>query len=68
MVIKWRKKRGGVWYPEDRLRASLVPFAVLTPFSVLVFGLANKFIDGPVGLFISIICLFINGLGVSLID
>ena len=43
----------------------MVPFAVLVPLSVLVFGLVNKFVDGPVGLFISLICLFVNGLGVS---
>jgi len=66
MVIKWRRKRMGVWYPEDRLRASLVPFAVLVPFSVLVFGLVNKFVDGPLGLFMSLICLFVNGLGVEM--
>ncbi|KAF8809327.1 MFS general substrate transporter [Phlegmacium glaucopus] len=65
-VIKWRKKRGDAWYPEDRLRASLVPFAVLTPLSVLVFGLVNKFIDGPLGLILSLICLFVNGLGVEM--
>ena len=64
-VIKWRKKRGGVWYPEDRLRASLLPFAVIIPLSLLVFGLVNRFIDGPLGLFLSLICLFFNGLGVS---
>lgn len=64
-VIKWRQKRGGVWYPEDRLRASLVPLALLVPLSVLTFGLINKYIDGPVGLSMSIACLFFNGLGVS---
>ena len=64
-VIKWRKKRGGVWYPEDRLRASMIPLAVLTPLSVLVSGIVNKFVDGPLGLFLSLICLFVNGAGVS---
>ena len=64
-VIKWRKERDGVWYPEDRLRASVIPFAVLTPLSVLVFGLVNRFVDGPLGLFVSLICLFVNGAGVS---
>ena len=31
-VIKWRRKRGGVGYPEGRLRASLLPLAVFVPF------------------------------------
>ena len=66
-VIKWRKERGGVWYPEDRLRASMVPLAVLVPLSVVVYGLVNQFVDGPVGLFLSLVCLFVNGLGVSLL-
>ena len=23
MVVKWRARRNGVWYPEDRLRARI---------------------------------------------
>ena len=64
-VIKWRKKRGGVWFPEDRLRASLTSFAIIVPISVLTFGLVNKFVDGNLGLGLSLVCLFFNGLGVS---
>lgn len=64
-VIKWRKKRKGVWYPEDRLRAAVIPFAVLLPLSVLGFGLVNKFVDGNVGLMFSLVCLFFSGSGVS---
>ena len=55
----------GVWYPEDRLRAALIPFAVLVPLPVLCFGLINKFIDGNLGLMLSLVCLFVNGAGVS---
>ena len=64
-VIKWRRKRKGVWYPEDRLRAALIPFAVIVPLSVLGFGLVNKFVDGNIGLVLSLVCLFFNGAGVS---
>ena len=64
-VIKWRKKRKGVWYPEDRLRASLIPFASIVPLSVLGFGLVNRFVDGRLGLGLSLVCLFFNGVGVS---
>jgi hypothetical protein len=64
-VIKWRKKRKGVWYPEDRLRAALIPFASIVPLSVLGFGLVNRFVDGRLGLALSLVCLFFNGVGVS---
>ena len=33
-AIKWRKERGGVWYPEDRLRAFLFSLAVLVLLSL----------------------------------
>jgi hypothetical protein len=65
IVIKWRKKRKGVWYPEDRLRAAIVPLAILVPLSLLVFGLVNKLVDGNLGLGLSLVCLFVNGGGVS---
>ena len=65
IVIKWRKKRKGVWYPEDRLRAAIVPLAVLIPLSLLAFGLVNKFVDGNLGMVLSLACLFVNGGGVS---
>lgn len=64
-VIKWRKKRKGVWYPEDRMRAALIPFAVIVPVSVLAFGLVNRSIGGNLGLALSLMCLFFNGAGVS---
>ena len=64
-VIKWRRMRKGVWYPEDRLRAAVIPFAVLLPLSVLGFGLVNKFVGGNVGLMLSLVCLFFCGGGVS---
>ena len=65
IVIKWRKKRKGVWYPEDRLRAAIVPLAVIIPLSLLAFGLVNRFVDGTLGLRLSLVCLFVNGGGVS---
>ena len=64
-VIKWRRKRKGVWYPEDRLRASLIPFASIVPLSVLCFGLVNRFVDGRLGLVLCLVCLFFSGAGVS---
>ena len=64
-VIKWRRKRKGAWYPEDRLRAALLPFATIIPLAVLGFGLANRYVDGTLGLVLSLICLFFNGVGVG---
>ena len=66
-VISWRKKRGGIWYPEDRLRASLIPFALIVPIPLVLYGLANQFVDGTLGLVLCLICLYINGIGVSFI-
>ena len=55
----------GAWYPEDRLRASLLPLALIVPLPVIAFGSINTFVDGSVGLLLSLLCLFINGIGVS---
>ncbi|KIM49868.1 hypothetical protein M413DRAFT_117885 [Hebeloma cylindrosporum] len=65
-VIIWQKKRGGVWYPEDRLRAALIPFAVLVPIPLVGFGVINQYIDGRAGLIGCLVCLFFNGLGVEM--
>ncbi|KAF8951951.1 major facilitator superfamily domain-containing protein [Flammula alnicola] len=65
-VVKWRTKRGGVWYPEDRLRAALIPFAITVPIPLLIFGIVNQYVDGTPGLVICLICLFINGMGVEM--
>ena len=43
----------------------MIPLAVLVPLSLLAFGLVNKFIDGNLGLVLSLVCLFVNGGGVS---
>ncbi|KAJ3513856.1 hypothetical protein NLJ89_g2715 [Agrocybe chaxingu] len=65
-VIQWRKNRGGVWYPEDRLRASLIPFAIVVPIPILLFGFFNQYVDGTLGLVLCLVCLFFNGVGVEM--
>ncbi|KAJ6558447.1 MFS general substrate transporter [Mycena vulgaris] len=67
MVIKWRKRRGGVWVPEDRLRATLFGAATLVPLSIVLCGLLTQFVEGPLGLFLNLVCFFFNGLGVDLV-
>jgi len=58
IVAKRRRQRKGIWYPEDRMRAAIIPFAVLVPVSVLCFGLVNKFEDGNMGLMLSLVLFF----------
>ncbi|KAJ7209671.1 MFS general substrate transporter [Mycena pura] len=66
-LIKWRKRRGGVWVPEDRLRAAIFGAATLVPLSVILCGLITHFIPGPPGLVLNLVCFFFNGLGVDLV-
>jgi hypothetical protein len=47
------------------MRAALIPVAVIVPLSILSFGLVNKFVDGRLGIVLSLVCLFFNGVGVS---
>jgi len=65
-VIWWRNKRKGAWYPEDRLRASMIPLALIVPLPVIAFGLINEFVNESLGLLSSLLCLFINGIGVEM--
>ena len=65
IVVYYRKKRGGEWYPEDRLRATL-PGALIASFPVLASGLLIEYIPGTLGLVLNLACLFINGFGVTL--
>ncbi|KAJ6531870.1 major facilitator superfamily domain-containing protein [Mycena capillaripes] len=67
ILVKWKKRRGGVWVPEDRLRASLLGASVLVPLSVLLSGLTITYLDGPVGIVLTLCCLFFNGLGVDMV-
>ena len=65
-VITWRKRRGGVWVPEDRLRATLWGMAVFVPMSVLLAGLTTRFIPGTPGIVLNLMWLFMNGIGVDI--
>ena len=40
----------------------MIPFV---PLAVLGFGLVNKYVDGTLGLVLSFVCLFLNGVGVD---
>ena len=67
IVVKWRKRRGGKWVPEDRLRACLPGAMVFVPVSMVGLALALRLVDGTPGLILCLVCFFINGLGASII-
>ena len=64
-MLYYRRKRGGVWYPEDRLRAALPGALIFVPLSMLIYGLLTEYVPGPLGLVLNLVCLFANGLGVG---
>lgn len=64
VIVKWRQKRGGEWYPEDRLRAAMSGALFLVPLSILCAGIVTEYVDGPLGLILNLVCLFVNGVGV----
>ncbi|CAL1703106.1 unnamed protein product [Somion occarium] len=67
-VVKGRKRRGGEWVPEDRLRGLWFAAAILAPISVLSFSLVIRYIDNvPLGVVLALICLFFNGMGVDMV-
>ena len=65
-VVQWRNLRKGVWYPEDRLRVALPAALFVVPLAVLIFGICTEYVPGPPGLVVTLLCLFMNGLGVRL--
>ena len=68
LVVRWRAKRGGKWYPEDRLRAAIPGALVIAPLSVLLSGLFITYVPGRLGVILNLLCLFLNGIGESLLS
>ena len=64
LVVYYRKKRGGVWYPEDRLRVALPSALILVPIPVLISGILIEYVPGTLGLILTLVCLFVDGFGV----
>ncbi|KAI0738042.1 MFS general substrate transporter [Daedaleopsis nitida] len=65
-VVQWRKRRGGVWVPEDRLRAALWGAGCFVPLSVLLTGLTIKYVPGTPGIVLNLCWMFMNGIGVDI--
>ncbi|KAF4602948.1 hypothetical protein EYR38_003352 [Pleurotus pulmonarius] len=67
IIITYRAKRGGEWYPEDRLRGTLFSAATLVPLAVLFTGLTVEYVPGRTGLLLCLVWLFMNGVGIRLV-
>ncbi|KAG1867159.1 major facilitator superfamily domain-containing protein [Suillus subalutaceus] len=67
VVRRWREKRRGVWYPEDRLRATWIGGLFMVPLSVGASGLITTYVEGPIGLALNLLCLLTNGMGVDFV-
>ncbi|KIJ66097.1 hypothetical protein HYDPIDRAFT_110252 [Hydnomerulius pinastri MD-312] len=68
VVIKnWRRKREGEWVAEDRLRATYIGGLILVPFSLVTFGLVTTYVEGALGLALSLVVLFFNGFGIDFV-
>ncbi|KAH8100390.1 MFS general substrate transporter [Cristinia sonorae] len=65
IIAQRRRRRGGVWVPEDRLRGLKFSGLILIPSSLLIAGYTTTYVDGTLGLVINLFCLFINGFGVD---
>ncbi|KAJ3518364.1 hypothetical protein NM688_g9448 [Phlebia brevispora] len=68
MLISWRKYRGGVWVPEDRLRATISGGLIFAPCSIIASGIITQYMESnTVNMIINFVCLFFNGIGVSVL-
>ncbi|KAG2346691.1 MFS general substrate transporter [Suillus weaverae] len=67
VIRRWQEKRKGVWFPEDRLRATWIGGLVMVPLSVGASGLITTYVGGPVGLWLNLLCLYTNGMGVDFV-
>jgi MFS family permease len=65
IIVYYRKRRGGLWCPEDRLLVTLPSALTLVPLSVLISALLTEYVPGTLGLMLNLICLFISGFGVN---
>ncbi|KAG1731239.1 major facilitator superfamily domain-containing protein [Suillus paluster] len=67
VVRRWREKRKGVWFPEDRLRATWIGGLFMVPLSIGASGLITTYVGGPIGLSLNLLCLYLNGMGVDFV-
>ncbi|KAJ8582381.1 MFS general substrate transporter [Rhizopogon salebrosus TDB-379] len=66
LMRRWGSRRKGVWYPEDRLRATWIGGLFMVPLSIAASGLLT-YVSGPIGLSLNLLCLHMNGMGVDFV-
>lgn len=62
-VKRWIAKRNGKWVPEDRLNASLISGGIITPVVTLAVGFTMQYWTTAAGLAVSLVFLFLSGVG-----
>ncbi|KIJ66096.1 hypothetical protein HYDPIDRAFT_27289 [Hydnomerulius pinastri MD-312] len=67
VVRKWRRKRFGQWIPEDRLRVVSFGSLIIVPFSLIAYASATTYVRGPLGLALSLLTTFMNGIGMNFV-
>ncbi|KAG2148787.1 major facilitator superfamily domain-containing protein [Suillus clintonianus] len=67
VVRRKREKRKGVWFPEDRLRATWIGGLIIVPLSIGASGLITTYVGGRIGLSLNLLCLYMNGMGVDFV-
>jgi hypothetical protein len=63
-IVKGERSRGGEWLPEDRLKAVIPGALVITPISVLGYGLTTEYLRTNFGVLLDAFWLFLNGVAV----
>jgi hypothetical protein len=58
IVKRWIKKRGGIRIPEDRLRSGLIPFFLVLPGTILIYGWSVAKEKG--GIAVPVLAMFFN--------
>lgn len=66
-VNKWIEKRDGERIPEDRLRCALTGSGLILPVSILVTGAMMQYVTGAAGLALSLVFLFVSGVGLMFV-
>ncbi|KAL8291929.1 hypothetical protein RQP46_002187 [Phenoliferia psychrophenolica] len=67
-IKRWKKKRQGVYVPEDRLRASLIGGGFVFPVSVVSLGWTLEKGSGKGGIAAAVILLTLNGIGLMVMQ